>query len=147
MVFLWCVPTYCLVFTFTYIWRKKSKEVTDFHGNGYNSISFVLQSWNRKRIFSLNSNYGLEKHWVIWHVVTCVQLLLCQATFASRRKTTFLLSENEIRWKNDPNGRICWTDASMWKDKAICEHFSVSHLSKLNVWLAATSAILVNIHQ
>lgn len=133
MAFLWCVPTYCLVMTFTYIfitWRKKSNRVTDFHGNTYNSISFVLWSWNRQRIVSLTSNYGFKKAWVTWHMVMYVQFLLCQTTFASRKKNWFL-SENEIRWRKVANGRIYWADASIWKDKAIYKHLSVSHLSKL----------------
>lgn len=89
---VWCSVFHTFCFT-----RKKSNGVTDFHGNGYNSISFVLWSWNRQRIVSLNSSYGFEKAWVIWHVVMCMQLLLCQATFPSQRKATWFLSENEIR--------------------------------------------------
>lgn len=111
---VWCSVFHTFCFT-----RKKSNGVTDFHGNRYNSISFVLWSWNRQRIVSLNNNYGFEKTWVIWHVVMYVQLLLSQATFASRKKNTWFLSENEIRGRKVANGRIYWADASIWKDKSM----------------------------
>lgn len=81
IVWWWPLHTFCIT------WRKKGNGVTDFHGNVHNSISFVLWSWNRQRIVSLTSNYGFKKAWVTWHMVMYVQFLLCQTTFASRKKT------------------------------------------------------------
>lgn len=110
--------------------KKKRDRVADFHGNRYNSVSFVSWSWNLpargQRIVLLNVNHGFQKPWIIQHLITHLQPLLHQTTFASEKNPLQyppeLLSENEIKGERLPVvGYI-----RLMQDTAIYKHFYVS---------------------